>query len=351
MTALTTYANHLAIHRTLDLAPALQGLGLGAHDLLVLTVIARHLGHDGQPCWLAYETIAAEALCSRRTVIRAVQALASSDFVEIVGRKNGRTNLYRVLYNECQPATSATQSPHECQSDTGATESPVSESHLTSATQSPHECQRDTSPVSESHLTSATQSPEVGQQIDQEVGQRNRSRTSSQEDARTEGSAPLSEPVRSSGQAKLRRVTLGGPAKPKPALMPTAMTAQPTPEPTGSADGRELALTYWTLLRRPPNQVRQRDQSWPSAFDRLLLDRDKADIAGAVRWAFEVSDFWPQHLFRRTGDPVEYLAARIDSILPQFYAWQRSQENVAKRTTPKTAPVPVSTISKMFKIE
>jgi hypothetical protein len=98
MTApLRSYANHLAMHDAIDGAEVLGRGGMGSYELLILLVLARHAGKDQPICWLSYETIARESLCSRDTAIRSIKRLQDGGHLRITGRRRGGTNQYLLV--------------------------------------------------------------------------------------------------------------------------------------------------------------------------------------------------------------------------------------------------------------
>jgi hypothetical protein len=91
--------------------------------------------------------------CSRRTVIRCLQALEDAGHIGIV-RESGRANRYDLLPLMSVPVSEG----HQCQPDTGDTRAPVSTRHPTSASLTPR-------PVPPGHGTSASLTPEVTQEV------------------------------------------------------------------------------------------------------------------------------------------------------------------------------------------
>jgi hypothetical protein len=70
---------------------------------------------------------------------------------------------------------------------------------------------------------------------------------------------------------------------------------------------------------------------WPDAFAKLLRDHCYADLQAAIEWAFLTDDLWPGHLFRRSGDPVEYFRSKAESIISAWRSYVQRQANANKK--------------------
>lgn len=109
--------------RQLALLRAAQIPVINGNSAGTLKAILRCIDDHGTSCWASLSTLATESCFSRRTVIRAVEALEQSGYI-VAQKLAGRTTTYRVDY----------QKLHQCQPVTSANASPVPPCHLTSDT-------------------------------------------------------------------------------------------------------------------------------------------------------------------------------------------------------------------------
>ena len=133
------------------------GLNMSPTNKLVLLALA-DCADDAGKCWPSVATLAAKCCLSKRSVLRAIDALENDGFVS-PQKTAGKQSVYliRVSGDRCQSVTSDTVSwvtpcqpmdrviHNRCQSDTGDNLSLVTESHHTGDTVSPHRCQSVTS--------------------------------------------------------------------------------------------------------------------------------------------------------------------------------------------------------------
>jgi hypothetical protein len=149
------------VHNTKPLywerARLIFGSSLPARDKYTLLAISDHLGSNAQ-CWPSVSRLELRTGQSRRTVIRALDALEQSGAL-LVTRATGSSNRYSIDLAWLQAHQLVSES-HQCQSDTSANVTPVPESH-------PNQCQSDTGGVPQWHGGSATVTPKGVQEGEQ----------------------------------------------------------------------------------------------------------------------------------------------------------------------------------------
>jgi hypothetical protein len=119
----------------------------------------------------------------------------------------------------------------------------------------------------------------------------------------------------------------------RPGIAPTVLTPETQSAVPASDAARRMAQDY---LKRQPNPKKHAvaaASSWPAIFDGLLAGHDEGDLTAAIEWAWNDSDFWPDKLDRRAGDPVEYLAEHSDNVIA---AWRRERRSGGRKTPPTT---------------
>jgi hypothetical protein len=155
------------------------------------------------------------------------------------------------------------------------------------------------------------------------------------------------QPVKVDGQNATVKT---GDTKPvTPAGSAKQVTPVQTPPAVTQKHDRLLSDHYWEMLGSPRPHADALAVRWPDAFAKLLKDYSYADLRAAIDWAFLTDAFWPKHLFRRSGDPVEYFRSKADAIIASWRSYATQQAN-ANRKQVDAVPAK-SSISKMFKIE
>lgn len=306
---LKTYANHTAIHRALDAAPALFASGLGSYELLVLISLSRHIGRNGEAAFPSVDTIASEILCSRDSVLRALKKLTKSGFIRAVGKRQSGTKLYQVAESH-ELALKGLR--------------PIADSNSSDSSQPPQPVAVSGQSVAVSNSACCSQPHEVDPEVDPEVGNGNRSRTSSGVRVGGSQSSPdefLFEKDNTTVASSAKPVTNEGPRQPAACEVDEA---------------RALADRYFELLNRPHHHARSLDGAWPDSFRELLQRHPYSDLSGAMDWALRSSDFWPKHLHRWTSDPVEYFGQKLPIILTQWRGEQLTHANAGKKSAAAT---------------
>jgi hypothetical protein len=53
-----------------------------------------------------------------------------------------------------------------------------------------------------------------------------------------------------------------------------------------------------------------------------------------------MSDFWPEHLHRSDGDPVEYFTKKLPKIMARWRGAMQAKQNAERRASSASAPAP-----------
>jgi hypothetical protein len=305
-----TYANHVAMHRAIDAAVALKKRGMGGSGLLVLLIIARHANREGE-CWLTHDTIGEESATSRWTSMRATKDLAEAGLISIGEHQSG-ANLYRLLVEDCNQV--------------------VADSHVADCTRSVAESN---TLVADSYSLSSNLRPEVVPEVVKEV---------------VKGSSTLTSSGQGGGKMGLgsRQFDFAPKTKNKQQQEHYPSTTKPQPETIKDTPEAKLASRYLELLGLPPAHLEASATVWPGLFRRVLSEYPLDDLSAAIEWAFLEDQFWPQHLFRRKGDPVQYLVEKVDSIMTSWRMQQQKQRNSKNQTPATTLTLSQQKVADMF---
>jgi len=307
-----TYANHVAMHCAIDAAVVLKKKGMGGRELLVYLVIARHANREGE-CWLTHDTIAKESASSRWTSMRATKNLAEAGLISIEEHKSG-ANLYRLLVEDCNQV--------------------LADSNVADCTRLVADCN---TLVADSYSLSSNLLPEVVPQVVKEA---------------VKGSSTLTSSRQGGGKMGLgsRRFDFAPKTKNKQQQEQSPSTTKLQPETIKDTPEAKLASRYSELLGHPPAHKEAAVKVWPTLFGRLLSEHALEDLAAVIEWAFHEDQFWPQHLFRRKGDPVEYFVEKIDSIMTSWRMQQQNQKNFNRSTQTTTLTPSQRKVADMFVI-
>jgi hypothetical protein len=299
----TSYANHVAMHRVLDLVPIMKSEGLGPSDFLVLLGLAKRANKDGA-CYPSRATIASDMMLSSssRTVSTCVKRLEEKQYLRVARSKRG--NHYKLLlesHDAC--ATNVNQTNNICTSDE----------------QSPHKtCASDSQgSATTSHLIcGACTGISKGNSKRKNEGTSNTVSSDPGEAGRGEESN-----FSSSVNAGITEV--------KPATSPAAEREY---KPASSA-GEELAQRFFKA-QGEPRTWRDSLPDWAASFDDLLKDHTQENLSTCLTWAFEIDDFWPKKLIRGDQDPLQYFLSKIDTLLPRSIGYHKSLRNRAEQQRP-----------------
>jgi hypothetical protein len=95
---------------------------------------------------------------------------------------------------------------------------------------------------------------------------------------------------------------------------------------------RKFANVYFGLLDSPP-AFKKSGKAWIVLAEQMLTRHELADLIGAAKWALQVNTFWPEPLFRLDRDPLQFFAAKLSKIMPQYQAYEKVQNQKRNKTT------------------
>jgi hypothetical protein len=336
-----TYANHVAMHLVMDstaeIRAAIQRVRPSTEPsqsksgkrrvrpsaersaFPILLVIARHCNQQRE-CWLSFATIAEESMWSRRSVADSITILIKASLIEIIGQHSSRANKYRLLVqpsHQRNPRTSANVADDSAN---------VADDSANVADDSANVA-GDSANVADDSANVAGDSARIAHEVvpeaEKEVEKVNSTLKQYARSAEREGSGTK--------QSDFAPTINNQQQKPNPS---SAIKAEPSlPAETPEA---QLPYRYLELLGHPPAHRDAAATVWPHLFREMLGRYSPADLSAAIEWAFLSSPFWPEHLFRRKGDPVEYFAEKVDTIVS---GW-RSQKQKSNNTTTKPKLTP-----------
>jgi hypothetical protein len=267
-------------------------------------------------CWLSYPTIGEESLRSPRTCIRSIKNLVQAGIIEVVGKHSSGANRYRLTLDASAAVPeghSSREALTESHSDSvGLSSSPAPACHAT---------------VSDSHRLRDTLAHEVVPEVVKEVVNGNSALT-------TTGQGSEGQTISANGPAESRAKNEGTDIQSTHPGLHVASSVTTSAEKTEIPDTPEgmLARQYFKLLGNPHVHREAVRLKWPALF-RSLLNKYPLDVlSSAIQWAFDIDSFWPQHLHRLTGDPVEYFASKVDRILAGWRSQDAAQRNAARAT-------------------
>jgi hypothetical protein len=296
MVAPKTYANHVAMHCAIDAAVVLKKKGMGSRELLVHLIIARHANREGA-CWLSHDTIAKESASSRWTSMRATRNLAEGGLISIEEHKSG-ANFYRLLEGDNNLAVANSNG------FVADSTRPVADS---------------TTLVADSSCLGSNLLPEVVPSVVKEV---------------VKGSNTLTSSPQGRTKSRIHLSDFATETKNKQQQEQHPSNIKPQTEKITNPHLAKLACRYHELLGHPPTQLKASAEVWPGLFQVILAEYSLDDLSAAIEWAFLEDQFWPRHLFRRKGDPVEYFVEKIDSIMTSWRMHKQKQTNL--RNSPQT---------------
>ena len=342
-----SYCNYKPVHQVLDstkeIRAALQriktpraaplskegkqrGMPSAEHSALpILLSIARHCNQRYE-CWLSYATIATESMWSRRSVVDSIPILVKAGLIQITGQHSSGANEYRLVVralHQCEDCTSASLA------DGSASLAPEVIPELVPEVAQGSKSLTTTSPIRRGAVEVDFGGRGKG------AGGKEREIQSSTSPVRQEGDKQEQQSDNHSCATKALQSTKTDTPRHAPAVAPVA-----------SGPATALAARYYEHLSHPVAHHAAKDEAWPQVFDNLLHKYTYDDLSAAIAWAFNIDTFWPQHLFRRSGNPVEYFQQKVDSIMSAWRGYARSQQNQSKPVA--SVPVPSSKLSSLW---
>jgi DNA-binding Lrp family transcriptional regulator len=97
---------------------------------------------------------------------------------------------------------------------------------------------------------------------------------------------------------------------------------------------QRLATKFWFWQRRPAKF--RKGSGWVKRF-RVLLTK-YPDLEAMLTHFFEKDGFWPDHLVRRTGDPLDYLEKKLLDLDQRYCAVQAAVEKSRRNPAASAAP-------------